>query len=61
MATAVRSETSPEFAAAYRDIVLHGIENHVETDDGPEFVVSHILERLHDDRDHGPHAAGNGG
>jgi uncharacterized damage-inducible protein DinB len=48
MATAVRSETSPEFAAAYRDIVLHGIENELP-------ITRRVLEAVPDNkRDYRP-------
>ena len=48
MATAVRSETSPEFAAAYRDVVLHGIQNEIP-------LTRRVLESVLDsNRDYRP-------
>jgi|SRR5581483_2102779 len=43
MATAVRSETSPEFAAAYRDIVLHSIESEIP-------ITRRVLEAVPDNK-----------
>jgi len=43
MATAVRSETSPEFAAAYRDAVLHSIENEIG-------ITRRVLEAVPDNK-----------
>jgi uncharacterized damage-inducible protein DinB len=48
MATAVRSETSPEFAAAYRDIVLHSLETEIP-------ITRRVLEAVPDNkRDYRP-------